>query len=292
MTEEKNCELLFEYLRSILYDSKIQKLDPESLDEPYQKLGYGLCFLQRAIEEMLAYSADLSQGNLSGFYPSADIFLCVNLKNLHANPNHLTWQAKQVASGDYSQHVSYLGEFSQAFNTMTAKLAAREGKLTDKAYLDPGTGIHNRLFFEERMSLVLEQKKHAVFCYMDLDGLKFVNDNFGHLEGDAYIHHFVSAIQNEFPDEDFFARIGGDEFCLVLLDWEEQQVFIRIRKALDVFIQNNSHSYPASFSFGILNINEETCGCSNNDLLREADILMYENKKENKQKYPRKKEAL
>ena len=161
MTEEKNCELLFEYLRSILYDSKIQKLDPESLDEPYQKLGYGLCFLQRAIEEMLTYSADLSQGNLSGFYPSADNFLCVNLKNLHANLNHLTWQAKQVASGDYSQHVSYLGEFSQAFNTMTAKLAAREGELTDKAYLDPGTGIHNRLFFEERMSLVLEQKKHV-----------------------------------------------------------------------------------------------------------------------------------
>lgn len=75
-----NCELLFEYLRSILYDQQIHALDVKELDEPYQKLGKGLAFLQQAVEEMLAYTEDLSRGNLSGAYPSRDNFLCVNLK--------------------------------------------------------------------------------------------------------------------------------------------------------------------------------------------------------------------
>ena len=61
--EDKNCELLFEYLRSILYDKEIQTLDITKLDEPYQKLGRGLQVLERTVEEMLEYSKDLSVGN-------------------------------------------------------------------------------------------------------------------------------------------------------------------------------------------------------------------------------------
>ena len=131
--ENRNCEMLFEYLRSILYDSTIETLDISRLDEPYRKLGRGMQFLQHAVEEMLAYSADLSRGNLSGPVPEKDNFLCVNLKNMHANLNHLTWQAEQVAAGDYSQQVSYLGEFSRAFNMMTSQLREREAELKREA---------------------------------------------------------------------------------------------------------------------------------------------------------------
>lgn len=63
LMEDKNCELLFEYLRSILYDKEIQTLDITKLDEPYQKLGRGLQVLERTVEEMLEYSKDLSVGN-------------------------------------------------------------------------------------------------------------------------------------------------------------------------------------------------------------------------------------
>ena len=58
--EDKNCDELFEYLRSILYDPKVKPLDMESLDEPYQKLGMGLQFLEKAVKEMKEYSAALS----------------------------------------------------------------------------------------------------------------------------------------------------------------------------------------------------------------------------------------
>ena len=50
--EEKNCKLLFEYLRDILYDPKVKTLDVNELDEPYQKLGLGLNYLERAVKEM------------------------------------------------------------------------------------------------------------------------------------------------------------------------------------------------------------------------------------------------
>lgn len=62
--ENRNCEQLFEYLRSILYDTKVQPLDLEKLDEPYQKLGMGLQYLDKMIQEMKAYSAALSRGSV------------------------------------------------------------------------------------------------------------------------------------------------------------------------------------------------------------------------------------
>lgn len=127
--ENRNCELLFEYLRSILYDSEVKPLEIDSLDEPFQKLGMGLQYLETAVREMKQCSAALSKGDLSSFKPARENFLCENLKNIHANLNHLTWQAKQVAKGDYSQTVSYLGEFSEAFNTMTEQLREREKSL-------------------------------------------------------------------------------------------------------------------------------------------------------------------
>lgn len=87
MQESKNCELLFEYLRSILYDAKIETLNIFDLDEPYRKLGQGLQFLENAIGEMKSYSEALSHGNLSVDTPPRDNFLCENLKNIHANLN-------------------------------------------------------------------------------------------------------------------------------------------------------------------------------------------------------------
>ena len=411
--EKDNCELLFEYLRSILYDQQIHALDVKELDEPYQKLGKGLAFLQQAVEEMLAYTEDLSRGNLSGAYPSRDNFLCVNLKNLHANLNHLTWQAKQVASGDYSQHVSYLGEFSEAFNTMTAQLKEREtqlkeeaqkvqkraqvieeyndllvemtrrrkewivvvdaqnrdivycnkrkdekridpefcekcrhrlsfrndilnwqdseqykvweagdeeqgyyrittfhiewrgqnayahivvditdekqaaNRLNSKAYMDPGTGIHNRLFFDEYMESVLEEGREVTLCYLDLDGLKYVNDHYGHNQGDNYIRSFVSLMKSSVRSTDIFARIGGDEFCVVIPEVEKETAEKKFAELLEMFVAENKEEYPVSFSYGVVEIRRIGKRMTLEEIIKTADAQMYECKRRNKERYPR-----
>lgn len=410
--ENDNCELLFEYLRSILYDSKIQTLDLEMLDEPYRKLGMGLQYLQKAVEEMLQYTADLARGNLSGPVPSRDNFLCMNLKNIHANLNHLTWQAKQVAEGDYSQYVSYLGDFSESFNTMTAQLKERENrlreeaetnrkraeaiegymellveltcrrkewilvidannqdilycnksgyeekvdqeicgtcqyrlpihkevlqwkeneqyktwewndgnvfyrcttfgvewrgrkafahivsdatdeeqnrqKLTDLAYHDPGTGIRNLRFFKEYMEKQLGEGQDVTICYMDMDGLKFVNDHYGHNEGDCYIRDFVAVIQKHFRSTDVFCRLGGDEFCVILNGKCRQLAEEKLAYALHNFVLSNQKEYPVSFSYGVVEIDGVEGERNLEEIIHQADDAMYECKRLNQSRYPR-----
>lgn len=403
--EDKNCQLLFEYLRSILYDPKAKSLDLDELDEPFKKLGMGLQYLDHAVQEMKTCSAALSNGNLSEFHPSRDNFLCENLKNIHANLNHLTWQAKQVAKGDYSQTVSYLGEFSEAFNTMTKQLREREFflkeeakqekrhasvvanynklllkiiersqedilvtsairpeilycskndvadaqnydlyrivlkeqndhmlrdseadlvrgwiwemedsdhhfysvtsalmewqgeqayahillditkekqeqvKLELEASMDALTQIGNRHYFYRKAKKFLQEDAAFTLCYCDLDHLKYINDNFGHNEGDWYICHFVETVKKQIRERDVFARLGGDEFCLVLKNCPvkvAKEKMLRIREDFSATVEK---PYEKSFSFGIVEIPIGHDSVDIEDVLHTADKAMYVQKR-------------
>lgn len=287
--EDKNCELLFEYLRSILYDAQVSPLDIAQLDPPYRKLGMGLQYLDKAIQEMKDYSAALSRGNLSGFTPSRDNLLCENLKNIHANLNHLTWQAKQVAKGDYSQTVSYLGEFSEAFNTMTAQLREREQYLKEEAerekleaHQDPLTKIGNRAYFQEETERLLATNEPLIFCYCDLDHLKYVNDNFGHLEGDWYLTFFAETVRNHIRREDVFARIGGDEFCIIIQHCPMAIAREKLEAILSDFTRDTTTYYSKSFSYGIVEIPAEHGALHTEAIIRQADEAMYAQKRAHK----------
>lgn len=279
--EEKNCEILFEYLRDIIYDSENAKLDLEQLDEPFWKLGKGLQYLDKAVKEVKHYSAEISKGNLSIEAPGRDNFLCENLKNIHANLNHLTWQAKQVAKGDYSQSVSYLGEFSEAFNTMTKQLKEREEELEEEAYRDKLTGIGNRHLFHERAETMLATGKKIVFCYCDLDHLKYVNDYFGH----QYLKHFVDIVKANIRPGDLFVRLGGDEFCIVLLNCSKEIMKKKFEHVYEVFCKEEDNDYPKSFSYGITELPERHDIVSTEEILQRADEVMYEYKRKHKEKY-------
>ena len=78
----------------------------------------------------------------------------------------------------------------------------REQKLTAEAYHDSLTGIGNRQFLIEQMGELLNSKRQLTFCYCDLDHLKYINDTYGHLEGDWYICHFVHTIKKFIRKED------------------------------------------------------------------------------------------
>ena len=279
---ERNNELLFEYLRSILYDDPVKKLDPEDLDEPFRKLGLGLQYLEEALSEMNEYSAALSKGNLSVEVPPRDNPLCENLKNIHANLNHLSWQAKQVAKGDYSQTVTYLGDFSEAFNMMTRQLSDREQKLVDEANIDTLTGIGNRTYFFRTVNEIRKRNEEFVVCFCDLDNLKYINDNYGHEEGDYYIQHFIDTVKHGIRADDVFARVGGDEFCIVLRSCDLDVATAKMRRMQEIFSLDPSREYRQLFSFGIVKVPQ---GCDEDDfmeLIKVADELMYEQKQSHK----------
>jgi diguanylate cyclase (GGDEF)-like protein len=157
-----------------------------------------------------------------------------------------------------------------------------EEHLYAKAYSDPTTGIYNRLFFEEHMADVIREKRTFTIGYMDLDGLKYVNDHFGHVEGDQYLKHFVELIQKTFRSSDIFARIGGDEFCLVLDGHLAQMVTKKLEAARTTFMAQSTENYSASFSYGIYEAGGPDSTTTLQDILETADARMYEHKRQNK----------
>ncbi len=158
--------------------------------------------------------------------------------------------------------------------------------LTDKAYNDPGTGIKNRLFFEEYMEIILRDKKPVTLCYLDLDGLKYVNDRYGHLEGDIYIQNFVETIRKDFRNGDTFARIGGDEFCLILSGNMKELIDKKLEEILKEFQESDLSEYQCSFSYGVVDVQGAENKLSLDEILQEADELMYQCKRRNKEKFP------
>lgn len=288
----ENCELLFEYLRSILYDKNIRKLDLDELDPDFRELGEGMQYLARAVCEMKEYSEALSVGRLSVLAPPRENLLCENLKNIHANLNHLTWQAKQVAQGDYSQTVSYLGEFSDAFNEMTRQLKERESLFRETAELertrashDMLTGVGNRYYLQFKMEEMISSNENIIFCYCDLDHLKEINDTYGHSEGDWYICHFTDLVKQSIRHDDIFARVGGDEFCLIMSKCSRKNADRKMRKIRRVFGECVEKPYVKSFSYGIVEVPGRHEGMTAEELIRQADTAMYIKKRDHRQQY-------
>jgi len=119
---QRVADLIFECLRDVIYNPKGAKLDLEQLPESFANVGKGLLYLNELLLESKAFAIGLSAGNLNCPVPRPSNALASPLKSLHAALTHLSWQAQQVASGNYRQRVDFMGEFSVAFNNMTKQL--------------------------------------------------------------------------------------------------------------------------------------------------------------------------
>ena len=118
-------ELLFSYLRDVIYEPEKANLDIEQLPEDFQELGRGFVYFAQCVIEAEELAGALAKGDLSGKLPSSGNEIAAPLKSLHASLKHLTWQTQQVAQGDYQQRVGFMGDFSKAFNSMAQQLEER-----------------------------------------------------------------------------------------------------------------------------------------------------------------------
>ena len=168
---------------------------------------------------------------------------------------------------------------------MTKQLKEREEELEEEAYRDKLTGIGNRHLFHERVETMLATGEKMVFCYCDLDHLKYVNDHFGHQEGDRYLLHFVETVKANIRPGDLFVRLGGDEFCVALLNCSQETMQEKFKKVHEAFCQGGSGDYPKRFSYGIIELTERHDIVSTDEILQRADEVMYEYKWKHKEKY-------
>lgn len=222
----ENCEILFDYLRSILYDSTPTQIDAHSLDEDFQKLGMGLQFLDHAINELKQCSTALAKGNLSEFNPSRDNFLCDNLKNIHANLEHLTWQAKQVAKGDYSQQVSYMGDFSNSFNQMTEQLKEREEHLKSEAELEKKHAETVNKYNQLLLELIRQSNDDVLITNIDQSTILYSSHNKVRVEQENEIlYYFYKNINNpcEWNMKDKDSRYY--HIVTISMEWQDKPSF-------------------------------------------------------------------
>ena len=153
--------------------------------------------------------------------------------------------------------------------------------LNQRVYYDEATGVRNRNFFDEFFQEMAVSTSSFSFCYLDLDCLKVINDTYGHAEGDLYIKSFVDCVKREIRKTDEMFRLGGDEFAIFMPGCSETVAIRQMKMARDNFIKDNLDKYEASFSYGVVSVNENEKR-KVDDIIEEADKKMYEKKIENK----------
>lgn len=152
-----------------------------------------------------------------------------------------------------------------------------QDRLHQQAHIDALTQVGNRYYFQDEIQKILDSKTSATLCYCDLDHLKYVNANYGHDKGDAYICHFVEILQSNIREDDIIARLGGDKFCILFKNGTIDSINSKMKLINEEFSKQASE-YPQSFSFGIvyINGNKET---SLLNILQTADQRMYAQKR-------------
>jgi diguanylate cyclase (GGDEF)-like protein len=158
-------------------------------------------------------------------------------------------------------------------------------KLRLMAITDELTGLCNRRGFftlaAQQLKLALRQKKGIFMLYADLDGLKSINDTFGHQEGDRALSDTAAILKKTCRESDIIARIGGDEFAVIPLVPAGNQIgriTDRLQKNIDDLNAKGKRQYTLSISFGLSYYDPENPS-SVDDLVARADKMMYEQKK-------------
>lgn len=144
--------------------------------------------------------------------------------------------------------------------------------------VDQLTGLLSRRAGQLRLDELGKAEKPYIVAFIDLDGLKSVNDEHGHLAGDAYLAAFGEAIATALPKHDL-VRWGGDEFLVIREGGKDEERELRERlDAIEAFADANGTSLPVSFSYGITAVSsfDET----SDEVVRRADASMYEAKQE------------
>lgn len=127
-------DIYFSYLRDVLYYPKRAAIKMDGLsDADHREFAEAILSFGEMVMETRELAGKLSRGDLDVKLPSPENELAAPLKALHSTFKHLTWQAKQVAMGDYEQRVVFMGEFSVAFNEMISQLAERKRQMEAEA---------------------------------------------------------------------------------------------------------------------------------------------------------------
>ncbi|MEW6263162.1 MAG: diguanylate cyclase [Thermodesulfobacteriota bacterium] len=255
---------------------------------------------QKKLFEIREFILAVANGNLSKNLTGTG-YLCGALKTLQSHLRHLTWQTQAIASGDYTQRVDFMGEFSEAFNSMVEKLASvvkalheSEERYRQLAITDALTQLFNRGHFYDlaRQELARAHRygHHLTVIMLDIDHFKMVNDTYGHHSGDRVLKTVADVLRRNTRAVDIIARYGGEEFICLLPETDNHEAFPaaeRIREAVaDASVVTEWRTISVTASLGV-NVFLPAAGGANptprdelEELIKGADTALYQAKNE------------
>ncbi|QKS69786.1 diguanylate cyclase [Paenalkalicoccus suaedae] len=186
------------------------------------------------------------------------------------DPKHLRLFSQHVPGSDSQPMIQLvLLDETQAYLT--------KNQAEYLSFHDQMTGLYNRRFFEEELRRLDVKRMLPLGIIMgDVNGLKMVNDTFGHSAGDELIKEVANRLKRMSRDEDILCRLAGDEFVLLLPNTppkELKRIMYRMDAICDDIIMHDIH---LSVAFGYGAKMEDTTDMS--EVLREAENAMYKNK--------------
>lgn len=165
----------------------------------------------------------------------------------------------------------------------------RQSELQQSFLQDELTGLYNRrgfaLLAEQQIKLAVRSLKGSLFFYFDLDGLKKINDTFGHREGDQILIQAADLLRQTFRQTDILARLGGDEFGVLAIEAQPESknlLFSRLQDALKAHHAKTKIHGRLSISSGAAFL-DPAQPCALEELMSRADQAMYRQKRAKKQ---------
>ncbi len=181
----------------------------------------------------------------------------------------------------------FISNTNQIFETLKTNMQLQKAyeKVADMHMRDPMTGIYNRRGFYMRMSELTESgtTNYTLFS-LDLDRLKYINDNFGHYAGDRAILTAAMVISSTSGKDSVCARFGGDEFIVVIPEKDDTNTADAYIKSVESEIEkiNSEKTMPFTLSISIGGTSLKVTDRENIEIaMKEADKKMYECKRRN-----------
>ena len=167
---------------------------------------------------------------------------------------------------------------------MGRKINEQERELRDISLTDELTRIYNRRAFymlgEHALKEIRRTPKFLSVLFFDIDGLKKVNDAFGHDTGSRLLQDFADMLRDNFRSNDIIARLGGDEFAIITDTGKEEitSVLERLQDAANAINQKGDKPYKINYTVGVAGIDHATDETFS-ELVGKADAAMYQHKR-------------
>lgn len=288
MTNEKNkyltvFESIYDPIILIDQNNKIENINYKATQ----------VFFDHVVSGMKYYGNSDAEKELDWLSSELDKFIDLNEKEVIIEKTVETKKGRKTFMIKFKKMLDVSEKYSGTvilFNDITERkemdqtLKKQQEKLEYYAFTDPMTGVSNR-----RTGLMILEKEllfqHRIdgpisICFLDIDGLKKINDTYGHEEGDILINCMTEIFKSSVREIDTISRMGGDEFLIIFpgcFESDAEKIIRRINCKLEDYDKENKKTYQHAFSYGILELSEDN-KLSVNAAINAADKKMYDQK--------------